>query len=231
MPEESEHKTIKQWNEDDRPREKMEKHGSGILSNAELLAILICNGTKNKSAVDVCRDLMRNYGDDLGRLMDAPINQLTKIDGIGRAKAITIKAAMELIRRRPREARRKISIKCSRDIYEYISQDLEYLDHEEIWVLYLDHGLRVISFDKETSGTEVASLFNKKEIIRKALDYKACSLVMAHNHPSNNLKPSRQDKEITKSLFECAKLFDINLIDHLIIGEGDYYSFNDNGEL
>lgn len=225
--------SIKNWAEEDRPREKFMTHGASSLSNAELLAILIGSGTPKLSAVDVCKKLMDSFDNDLNSLMKADMSKLTKVEGIGPAKAVTIMAALELARRRKRDKKQQFQIGNSQEIFEYVRQDLEELDHEELWVLFLSHALRVVDFRQFSMGGIASTAFDQRPILRRALEVGATCMVLLHNHPSGNLHPSEQDRKITQILKQAGQTLSIELIDHLIIGDGgdNYYSFADNSIL
>lgn len=227
------HKPITSFADEDKPREKLMANGARSLSNSELLAILIGTGTTKKTAIEVCQELLEKTGNKLRNLYDLDWRALTQTEGIGPAKAITIKAALELGHRVPKENNEeRILLKSSEDIFNYMKPRLEYLTHEEMWIVYLRNNLTVIDCGKVSEGTSTATLFDNKKIMRSILDRRHCNaIVLLHNHPSGNLTPSMQDKQITKKLKEACKLFEIQFLDHIIIGEEEYYSFNDTNLL
>jgi len=224
--------TIKEWALEDRPREKMIQKGVGSLSDAELLAILIGSGTKNETAVTVAQRILSTASNNLNELGKFTIKELTNLKGIGEAKAITIMAALELGRRRKKaEALDRQKIQSSSDVIEIFQPLLADLPHEEFWVLFLNRANKIIDQAKITQGGTTGTIFDVKMIIKSAIDKLASSIIICHNHPSGNQKPSDQDISITKKLKEASALMDISLLDHIIITDKDCYSFADNGIL
>ncbi len=222
--------SIKLWAEDDRPREKFALKGKQSLSNAELIAILLSTGTKDESAVDLARKILNLTNDNLNDLARLTINDLKTIRGIGEAKAITIAAALELGRRRKDEAAKEVEIiKGSKDIYKYFEPILSDLPHEEFWVLLLARNNRVIGRKKISEGGVSGTVVDAKILLKHAIENLASSIVLCHNHPSGSLTPSVADVQLTKNLKAGAKLIDITVIDHLIIGHHEYFSFADEG--
>jgi DNA repair protein RadC len=220
---------IKAWAEDDRPREKFLLKGKQSLSNTELLAILIATGTKNESAVDLARKILQLTNDNLNELGKLSINDLKKVKGIGEAKAITIAAALELGRRRKDEDAKQIEIvKTSREVFNYFEPLLADLPHEEFWILLLARNRKVIARVKISEGGVTGTVVDTKIIFKHAIENLASYIVLCHNHPSGNLQPSAADIQITKNLKNAAKLLDIDIVDHIIIGNNKYYSFADN---
>lgn len=220
---------IKAWAEDDRPREKFLLKGKQSLSNTELLAILISTGTKNESAVDLARKILQLTNDNLNELGKLSINDLKKVKGIGEAKAITIAAALELGRRRKDEDAKQIEIvKTSREVFNYFEPLLADLPHEEFWILLLARNRKVIARVKISEGGVAGTVVDTKIIFKHAIENLASYIVLCHNHPSGNLQPSAADIQITKNLKNAAKLLDIDIVDHIIIGNNKYYSFADN---
>jgi DNA repair protein RadC len=220
---------IKAWAEDDRPREKFLLKGKQSLSNTELLAILIATGTKNESAVDLARKILQLTNDNLNELGKLSINDLKKVKGIGEAKAITIAAALELGRRRKDEDAKQIEIvKTSREVFNYFEPLLADLPHEEFWILLLARNRKVIARIKISEGGIAGTVVDTKIIFKHAIENLASYIVLCHNHPSGNLQPSAADIQITKNLKNAAKLLDIDIVDHIIIGNNKYYSFADN---
>jgi len=224
--------SIKSWSEEDRPREKLLLKGREALSDAELVAILIGSGNREKTAVELSRDILRAASDNLHELSRWDIADLMKYKGIGEAKAISIVAALELGRRKLlTEPVKRIQIKSSNEVYQMIYQLLADLNHEEFWVIYLNQNSRVISKKRISSGGVSATVVDKRIILKSAVNQLATSIILVHNHPSGNLKPSRADISITEQIKNASALFDINLFDHLIISQRGYYSFNDEGIL
>ncbi|MBL7738597.1 MAG: DNA repair protein RadC [Chitinophagaceae bacterium] len=228
-----EHKySIKQWAKDDRPREKLLAIGAENLSNSELLAILIHNGTKEKTAVDLAKEILKLGKDNLGELGRLTIKELMKVKGIGEAKAITIAAALELGRRRQAGAPlEKTAISTSRDIAEYLQTILKDHRHEVFGVLFLNRANKIRHFEIVSEGGITGTVADPRVILRKALEEDAVSIILCHNHPSGSLKPSRADEELTTKIKEAAKYFDIRVMDHIIVSENGYYSFADEGLL
>lgn len=220
---------IKAWAEDDRPREKFLLKGKQSLSNAELLAILIATGTKNESAVDLARKILQLTSENINELAKLTINDLKKVKGIGEAKAITIAAALELGRRRKDEEAKQIEIiKNSREAFNYFEPLLADLPHEEFWILLLARNRKVIARKKISEGGVSGTVVDTKIIFKHAIEHLASYIVLCHNHPSGNLQPSAADVQITKNLKNAGKVLDIDVVDHIIIGNDKYYSFADN---
>lgn len=227
------HKPITSFSDEDKPREKMMANGARSLTNSELLAILIATGTPKKTAIEVCQELLEKTGNSLRKLYDMEWREMTEIEGIGPAKAITIKAALEIGHRVPAEKNDEVKLKCtsSEMIFQYIKPTLEYLPHEEMWVIYVRRDLTIIDKEKVSEGNSIATIFDIRKIVRHILDRKACcGVILVHNHPSGNLIPSTQDKNITKQLRDACNLFDIKLLDHIIVGEEEYFSFLDSNQ-
>jgi len=223
---------ITEWAVEDRPREKLIIKGAASLSDAELLGILISSGTKEKSAVDLGRELLSSVGNNLNSLGKLSVNDLQKIHGIGSARAVTIIAALELGRRRKlAEALNSQNINSSKDIAEIFQPLLGDLPHEEFWILFLNRSNRIISKMKLSQGGVSGTVTDVRIIMKKALEHLASGIIVCHNHPSGNLNPSEADIQITNKIKESGKLLDIQLHDHLIISDKDYYSFADNGLL
>lgn len=228
-----EHKySIKQWAKDDRPREKLLSKGAENLSNSELLAILIHNGTRDRTAVDLAKDILKLGKDNLNELGKLSVKELMKIKGIGEAKAIAIAAALELGRRRQGSLLLKRTVvNASNDIAEYLRSALKDYRHEVFAVIFLNRANKVKHFEIISEGGITGTIADPRIILKKALDEDAVSLILCHNHPSGSLKPSRADEELTIKIKEAAKYFDIRVIDHIIVSESGYYSFADEGIL
>ena len=226
-----EHKySIKQWSKDDRPREKLLYSGAENLSNSELLAILIHNGTKQKSAVDVAKEVLKLGKDNLVELGKLSVKELMKIKGIGEAKAISIAAALELGRRRQAAASlEKTMVKTSSDIASYLQTKLKDFRHEVFAVLYLNRANKINHFEIISEGGITGTVADPRIILRKALEEDAMNLILCHNHPSGSLKPSRADEQLTTKIKEAARFLDITVLDHIIVSDDGYYSFADEG--
>ncbi len=228
-----EHKySIKQWAKDDRPREKLLMKGAESLSNSELLAILIQNGNKEKTAVDLAKEVLKLGQDNLIQLGKLSLKDLMKIKGIGEAKAIAIAAALELGRRRQAEAPLyKTGILSSSDIAEFLQVKLKDNRHEVFAVMYLNRANKINHFEIISTGGITGTVADPRIILRKALEHDAVNIILCHNHPSGSLKPSRADEQLTAKIKEAARLLDLNVLDHLIVSENGYYSFADEGLL
>ena len=223
---------ITDWAEEDRPREKLLQKGTASLSDAELLAILISSGTKNKSAVDLGRELLQMANNNLNNLGKLTIGDLKKLHGIGPARAVTIAAALELGRRRKlADAENVIQIKCSKDVADIFQPLLADLQYEEFWILFLNRSNKVINRMKLSQGGVSGTVTDVRMVMKTAIEYLASGIIVCHNHPSGNLNPSESDSKITQKIKDAGNLMDIQLLDHLIISEKDYYSFADNGLL
>lgn len=228
-----EHKySIKQWSKDDRPREKLLTSGAENLSNSELLAILIHNGTRQKSAVDLAKEVLKLGKDNLVELGKLSVKELMRIKGIGEAKAITIAAAMELGRRRqaslPPE---KSAISTSSDIAHFLRVKLKDYQREVFAVLFLNRANKINHFEIISEGGITGTVADPRIILKKALEENAVNIILCHNHPSGSLKPSRADEELTHKIKEASRFFDIRVLDHIIVSEDGYYSFADEGLL
>ncbi len=223
---------IKEWNPEDRPREKLAALGADALTNAELLAILIGSGSENETSVSLMQRVLHDCDDNLSSLGKLSLHELTAYRGIGPAKAITIMAAMELGRRRAasRPADRP-QITSSQSIYDLMAEKLRDLHTEECHVILLNNALRLIGTKCVSRGGLTGTTVDVRLVLREALLVRATSIALCHNHPSGTLKPSRADDELTRRLSEAAAQVDIKLIDHLIITDGAYYSYNDQGRL
>ena len=224
------HLSIKAWAEDDRPREKMAEKGKSALSNAELLAILLGSGTREKSAVELGQEILASCNHKLNQLSKKNLQELTLTKGVGNAKALTIIAAMELARRRGSEETdipEKIS--HSRDVYAYIKPYLSDLAHEEFYILLLSRNNSIVACEHISRGGISGTVVDGKIIFKKALDYKASAIILIHNHPSGNVLPSDQDIRLTKNLVNFGKFIDLPIVDHVIFTDNGYFSFSDKG--
>ena len=203
-----------------------------MASNSELLAILIHNGSKEKTAVDLAKEILKLGKDNLGELGKISIKEMMKIKGIGEAKAITIAAALELGRRRQAAAPlEKSVIKSSSDIASYLQTKLKDYRHEVFAVLFLNRANKINHFEIISEGGITGTVADPRIILRKALEQDAVNIILCHNHPSGSLKPSRVDEELTTKIKEAARFLDITVMDHLIVSEDGYYSFADEGIL
>jgi DNA repair protein RadC len=222
--------TIKNWSPEDRPREKLLLKGKSALSDAELIAILLGTGTTTSSAVELAKKLLQSSNNDLHALATQTVKELTKIKGIGEAKAITIVAAMELGRRRKDlDVLDKPKITGSRDVYELMKSELLDIPHEEFWIILLNRANRVIKKVQISQGGVAGTVADPKIIFKVALEELCSGIILAHNHPSGNLTASQADIELTKKLKAGAKLLEMQVLDHIIIGAQKYFSFADEG--
>lgn len=224
--------SIKQWAKDDRPREKLLLKGPETLSDSELLAILIVNGTRQKSALDLAKEVLQLGKNNLPELGKLTVKELMKIKGIGEAKAISIVAAMEIGRRRQALAyREKPVITSSSEVARYLQTLLRDHRHEVFAVLFLNRANKINHFQIISEGGITGTVADPRIILKKALEENAVSLILCHNHPSGSLRPSRADEELTHKIKEAARYFDIKVLDHLIVSEDGYFSFADEGIL
>ncbi len=224
--------SIKSWAEEDRPREKLLLKGKAALSDAELIGILIGSGTKSLSAVDVGKIILNGSGNNLNNLAKLSVTELTKFKGIGTAKAITIVSALELGRRRKTtEIESKPKITGSSDVYELLKEDLLDLQHEEFWVLFLNRNNLVIRKQAISSGGVSGTVVDPKIVFNMALSHLASSIILVHNHPSGNLRPSQADVSLTQKLKQAGQLLELPILDHLIFTDNGYFSFADEGHL
>jgi len=225
-----EHITIKSWAEEDRPREKLLLKGKHVLSDAELIAILIGSGNAEESAVDLSKRILSGLENNLNELGKQSVHDLTKFKGIGEAKALSIVAAMELGRRRKPEDKIKreqiITSKDAADIFQPLLGDNA---HEEFWILFLNRANIVTGKSAISSGGMSGTVVDPKMIFKAALDAKAVGIILCHNHPSGNVKPSQQDIDLTKKLVAAGKLMEISVLDHIIVAQSSFYSFADEG--
>ncbi|CAH8291970.1 DNA repair protein RadC [Mariniflexile fucanivorans] len=224
--------SIKNWSQDDQPREKLLYKGKATLSDAELVAILIGSGNRDESAVDLCKRILASVNNNLSELGKLSIKQLMEFKGIGEAKAITIAAALELgRRRRGEEALDRKKITSSKSVFELMQPIIGELQHEEFWIVYLNNSNKVIQKNQLSKGGITGTLVDVRLVLKNALEVGATGLILAHNHPSGTLIPSEADKQITNKLKIAAESLDIKVLDHLIITENAYFSFADENLL
>lgn len=221
---------IKAWAEADRPREKLLQQGKHTLTDSELIAILIRSGSQKETAVELAKRILNNAGNDLNELSRLTVKELSKYKGMGNVKAISIVAALELgIRRREAEALKKVKIVTSAQAAEIFQPSLADLSHEEFWVLFMDRANQVIIKFNLSKGGTTGTVVDPKLIFKAAIEYNAQGIILCHNHPSRNNKPSEADIRLTKNLKQAGILLEINVIDHLIIAGNSYFSFADEG--
>lgn len=228
-----EHKySIKDWAKDDRPREKLLSKSPQALSDSELLAILINNGIGKRSAVDLAKDVLKVGKNNLNQLGKLSIKDLMSVKGIGKAKAITITAALELGRRRQAASfTEKTVIRDSRDIARYLQALFRDLSREVFAVIFLNRANKINHFEIVSEGGITGTVADPRVILKKALEEEAVSLILCHNHPSGNLKPSKADEDLTFKIREAARYLDIRVMDHIIVSDEGYFSFADEGIL
>jgi len=221
---------ITHWSEDDKPREKLMLKGKSVLSDAELIAILIGSGSRNESAVDLSKRILASVDHNLNALGKLSIAQLVNFKGIGEAKAISIIAATELGRRRKSEDVVELTkITSSKAVFELMQPIIGELPHEEFWVLYLNNSNKVIFKSQLSKGGMTGTIVDVRLVFKIALEQNATSIILSHNHPSGKLQPSDADVQMTKKIKNAGKELDIPVLDHLIITERGYYSFADEG--
>jgi len=224
------YQSIPHWAEDDKPREKLILKGKNALSDAELIAILIGTGSGSKTAVDLGRELLQLTNGDLYRFGQLRLSQLCEIKGIGESKAVSILAALELGRRRKEmDHHKKSKITSSKGAYFELKPHMEDLQHEEFYALFLNQANFPIQVKQLSIGGIAGTYVDPKVIFKAALDCTAAGIILAHNHPSGNVKPSNQDVSLTKKLIQAGNQLDIPILDHLIVSDNGYFSFSDNG--
>jgi len=223
---------IKAWAEADRPREKLLQQGRRQLTDAELIAILIGSGSRNETAVDLSKRILSSCQNDLQRLAQLGVKELSKFRGIGEAKAITIVAALELGRRRKDSDKPQLEkLISSKDAHNIIKADLADLPHEEFWILLLNRSNILIGKHLLSKGGQSGTVVDPKMIFKTAIEHGAAALILVHNHPSGSLKPSSADINITKKLMELGKMMEIAVHDHLIVYNDTFLSLADEGHV
>ena len=223
---------ITNWAEDDKPREKLMLKGKSVLSDAELIAILIGSGSRNESAVDLSKRVLASAENNLNALGKLSLEQLCKFKGIGEAKAISIIAAMELGRRRRSEETLELKkVTSSKEVFNLMQPIIGELPHEEFWVLYLNNNLKIVFKSQLSKGGITGTVVDLRIIFKMAFQHNATAIVLVHNHPSGNNQPSNADLEVTKKIKVACQNLEINLVDHLIITQNNYYSFKDSSKL
>lgn len=217
---------IKELCEDELPREKMISKGTGALSNAELMAVLMRTGTRKKNAIDLGRDILQEFGGSLTEISRLSVRELSKIDGVGTGKACAILAAIELGRRYINETpAKKVQIKGPESVFRLMRPVFKGLSHEECWIVLLSRDNSVISREMLSSGGMDSTTFDTRIIMKRILEKKATAVILLHNHPSGTPLPGSKDIQATHKLRKALETFDIQLIDHIIISDGSYYSF------
>ncbi|WP_034061946.1 RadC family protein [Lacinutrix jangbogonensis] len=224
--------SIKNWSQDDQPREKLRDKGKAALSDTELVAILIGSGNREESAVALCKRILASVDNNLSELGKLSIKKLTAFKGIGEAKAISIVAALELgRRRRGGEALERKKITSSKSVFELMQPVIGDLPHEEFWIVYLNNSNKIIQKNQLSKGGITGTLVDVRLALKTALEVGAIGIILAHNHPSGTLKPSQADKDLTLKLKTAGQSLDIKVLDHLIITESAYFSFADENIL
>lgn len=224
--------SIKSWALDDRPREKMENHGANVLSKAELLAILVGSGIPGKSAVEMMREILNDYNDSLKLLGKATIEALTQYKGMGKAKAITVLAACQLANKRlEEELQPRQRISETKDAFLYFRPKMQDLTTEECHLLMLNNNLKIINSVMLSHGGLVGTAVDLRELLRHALLAQATSVILCHNHPSGDLRPSKEDDNLTEKASKVCQTMGIKFLDHLIISDNNYYSYSERGRL
>lgn len=223
---------IKTWAKDDRPREKFISKGRASLSDAELLAIQLGSGSRNESALDLAKKILKSVDGDFNKLARLGVEELQVFKGVGEAKAVNILSALEIgVRRKYKDKKDVVLIACSKDIYIEFYSVLADVEYEEFWCAFLNKRNEVIKKEQISTGGIDASIVDIRKIMKRAILLSAPSIIVAHNHPSGNIKPSKHDIAITEQIKKAAKLMTVSLLDHIIIGDSKYYSFLDDGML
>ena len=224
--------SIKNWSQDDQPREKLRDKGAHSLSDSELIAILIGSGSVQESAVDLSKRIFASVNHDLHNLGKLSTAQLMMFNGIGEAKAIKIAAAMELSRRRRETDQKKLDkINTSRSVYDIMNPLLGHLSHEEFWVLYLNNSNKILAKTQMSKGGMTSTIVDVRIVMKQALEHSATAIILVHNHPSGTLLPSTADTQLTEKFKLAAESLDIKVLDHIIVTEKDYFSFADESLL
>lgn len=223
---------INQWAEEDRPREKMMQHGPSVLTDAELLAILIGSGSQEETAVELMRGVLAKCGNSLAELGKMTVGQLCRFKGIGPAKAVTIMAACELGRRRKlTEPGERQTIATSEDVYAYFHPLMCDLPHEECWVMLLNAACKVTDCRRISMGGISETVVDVRQVMREAVVGRASAVVLCHNHPSGSVRPSRHDDQLTQRLAKACEIMGVRLMDHVIVTDGRFYSYADEGKV
>ena len=224
--------SIKDWSEDDRPREKLLQKGIQSLSDAELIAILIGSGNRDMSAVELSKYILSENSNNLNNIAKKSVQELINFKGIGEAKAISILSALELGKRRESsEVEERNKITSSKDVFLLLNSKYKDLPYEEFWVIFLNRSNKIIHKERMSQGGVSGTVVDIRIILKKAIENLASSIILSHNHPSGQLKASKQDLDLTQKLKEAAKLIDVSVLDHIIVADNKYYSFADEGIL
>lgn len=222
--------SIKELSGNDRPREKLSERGRSALTDSELLAIIISSGTRNRSALDLSREVLKLCDNNLTKLASYSVADLCQIDGIGKVKAISILASLELANRRLIEVANPVSaVRNSQEAFACIRGRIEDLGHEEFWMMTLNRKNTPIGTYKISEGGITSTVVDQRRIFKIALDDRCTSIIVFHNHPSGSCTPSSEDNALTHKLADAGKLLDIKVLDHVVVGRGEYYSYADSG--
>ena len=224
--------TIKSWAIEDRPREKLILQGKGVLTDAELIAILIGSGTKKESAVELSKRILNSVHNNINELAALTFEQLKEFKGIGEARAVSIITALELGKRRHFEiVEQKPIIRGSKEVFQIMLPIIGELQHEEFWVLYLNNSNTVVAKEQSSKGGLTATIVDIRLLFKRALELASVAIIVCHNHPSGKLQPSKADKDLTQKIKNAGVTLDVKILDHLIITEKNYFSFADEGIL
>ena len=224
--------TIKEWNVQDRPREKYARNGAAALTDAELIAILFRTGNASESAVELAKRLLSSSNNSLNELSEKTLRELSENKGIGQAKAMALLTAFEIGRRvRAEKVEQKPQIQSSMDVVNFMQNKIAYLNHEEFWVLYLNNANLIIKTAQISKGGITSTEVDTRIVMQEAVVQKATQLILCHNHPSGSVRPSRADINLTEKISKAAKIMDIALVDHIIIHREKYYSFAEEGRI
>ena len=232
MSESSKHISIKNWSEGDKPREKLMLKGRSVLSDAELVAILIGSGSREESAVGLSKRILAKAENNLSQLGKLSVKDLMKFKGIGEAKAVSIAAALELGRRRgSTDALQRKRISSASDAFDIMQPLIGDLDHEEFWIIFVNNSNKVLRKEQISKGGLTGTLVDVRTVMKTALELSAVGMILAHNHPSGTLRPSQADKQLTTKLKTAAQSLDMQVLDHIIVTEKAYFSFADEAIL
>lgn len=216
---------------EDRPREKMVRLGAGALSDAELLAILVGSGSAEESAIELMQHILRDYNNDLSALGKCTVDELTAYKGVGMAKAVTILAACELGKRRGMTEDKREVVRSSADVYALMKHRMKDMVIEECWVILLNQSFKVVGIENISKGGITAAMVDVRMVIKAAVLKQATALALCHNHPSGSTRPSREDDDLTRRVYEACRVMQIKMIDHVIVSENGYYSYADADKL
>lgn len=222
--------TIKEWSVQDRPREKYARNGAASLSDAELIAILFRTGNASESAVELAKRLLSSSNNSLNTLSEKTLRELSEIKGIGQAKAMALLTAFEIGKRiRAEKVEERPVIQNSMDVVNLMQNKIAYLDHEELWVIYLNNSNKFLDVVQINKGGISSTEVDVRIVLEKAVVMKSTQIILCHNHPSGSVRPSKADIQLTEKTRKAASILDVTLVDHIIIHKGKYYSFVEEG--